>query len=59
MAAMINSYKSPDYVDDLHDAIELALRCDLDEARFHAEVKRQLPVEFETATSRIARFGGI
>lgn len=56
--AMIREFKNPAFVTDLDDAIGLALQCDLDEGRFHAELKRQHPTEFATAMSRIAQFGG-
>ncbi len=56
---MLKNYEHRGFIDDLHDAIELALRCDLDEVRFRAELKRQQPTEFETAMTRIAQFGGV
>lgn len=56
---MLKNYENRYFIDDLHDAIELVLRYDLDEARFRAEVKRQQPTEFETAMTRIAQFGGV
>lgn len=55
--AKVNKYSNPAFVADIHDMMELALRCNLDRDGLQAELMRQQPEVFAACVARIAGLG--
>lgn len=56
LPAEARDYHDPNYVDDLHRMMELALRCQLDRVRYLDELRRLNPEGVERCNERLSRW---